>query len=73
MKKAYELLRIGLWSMIGVLLGGSLYRLYEHNTRPGLDALAAAPWYRGIQIALIAALVCLALLLAMRWIKIRKH
>ena len=39
MKKAYELLRIGLWSMIGVLLGGSLYRFAGGLGRVGCGLL----------------------------------
>ena len=36
MKKLYHILRIVLWSTVGVFIGTSIYTWHDYRTRPGL-------------------------------------
>lgn len=71
MKKFYNLLRIILWSVIGVFIGGSLYKWHDYKVHPGLYAMQSAPWYLSIEINAIFTAVVVTVIIILMWI-IRK-
>lgn len=71
MKKLYFLLRIMLWSFIGVFIGSSLFKWYDYKTHPGLYAMQSAPWYLSIEISAIFTVIVVIVILIIMWM-IRK-
>lgn len=70
MKKFYNILRIVMWSVIGVFIGSSLYKWLDYKAHPGLYAMQSAPWYLSIKInAVFTAVVVIVLLIIMRIIR----
>lgn len=72
MKKLYHILRIVLWSTVGVFIGTSIYTWHDYRTRPGLYAMQSAPWYLRIQVNAVYSVVTVAVILFLMWI-IRKN
>ena len=50
MNRLYGILKTAMWAFIGVFAGMSIARGIDYRTRPGLYALASAPWYQSILI-----------------------
>lgn len=71
MKKLYNILKIILWSFIGVFIGSSLYKWYDYKVHPDLYAMQSAPWYLSIQISAVFTIVVVIVILIVMWI-IRK-
>ena len=63
MHRLYAILKTAMWAFIGVFAGRSLARWYDYRTRPGLYALASAPWYQSILLHAAATAVIVAVLL----------
>lgn len=70
-KTLYHILRIVLWSSIGVFIGSSVFTWYDYKTHPGLYEIQSAPWYLGIQVYGIYTLVTVVIVLLLMWM-IRK-
>lgn len=71
MKKLYSILRIVLWSFIGVFIGNSLFKWYDYKTCPDLYAMQSAPWYLSIEISAVFTIIVVIVILTIMWI-IRK-
>lgn len=71
-KRCYAVLRIVMWSVIGVFIGGSLYKWYDYKTHPDLYAMQSAPWYVGIEISALCTAAIVMVMLIMMW-AIRKR
>ncbi len=72
MKKLYSILRIVLWSFIGVFIGSSFYKWYDYKVHPDLYAMQSAPWYLSIEInAVFTILVVIVILIIMRAVRKR--
>lgn len=65
MKRFYGILRIVMWSVIGVFIGGSLYKWYDYKTHPDLYAMQSAPWYLGIVTGAVITMAAVTILLIM--------
>ena len=63
MNRLYGILKTALWAFIGVFAGMSIARCVDYHARPGLYALASAPWYQSILIHAAATAVAAAVLL----------
>lgn len=63
MKKLYNILRIVLFSHLGVLAGYSGYAYWHYKVHPGLYAMQSAPWYTGVQMLgmYTAAVACICI------------
>ncbi len=73
MKKLYSILRIVLWSFIGVFIGSSLYKLYDYKVHPDLYAMQSAPWYLSIGINAIFTIVAACVIIIIMWVIRRKY
>lgn len=71
MKKLYHILKMVLWSFIGVFIGSSIFQYYDYKTHPDLYQWQSAPWYLIIEIRGIFTAVIVAAILIAMWI-IRK-
>ncbi len=71
MKKFYSILRILLWSFIGVFIGSSLFKWYDYKAHPDLYAMQSAPWYLSIEISAVFTIIVVIVILTVMWI-IRK-
>ena len=70
MRKLYSILRIALWSFIGVFIGSSLFKWYDYKAHSDLYAVQSAPWYLSIEIsAVFTIMVVIVILTVMRIIK----
>lgn len=72
MKKLYNVLKIMLWSFIGIFIGSSLYKWYDYKNHPDLYAMQSAPWYLSIEISAIFTLAVVSVILIIMWIIKRK-
>ncbi len=73
MKKIYSVLRIALWSFIGVFIGSSLYNWYDYKTHPDLYAMQSAPWYLSIEISAIFTIIVVIVIFTIMWIIKKKY
>ena len=74
MDRLYGILKTATWAFIGVFAGRSIARWIDYRTRPGLYALASAPWYQSILIhAAVTAAIVAALLTAMHILRKRNN
>lgn len=71
MKTFYQILRIVLWSSMGVFIGCSVFTWYDYKTRPGLYAMQSAPWYLRIQVNGVYTAITVGVILLLMWM-IRK-
>ncbi len=71
MKKFYTALKIMMWSVIGVFIGGSLYKWYDYKTRPDLYAMQSAPWYLVVATSAVITMAVVLIMLVIMWL-IRK-
>lgn len=71
MKKLYIILRIMLWSFVGVFIGSSFFEWYNYKTHPELYVMRSAPWYLNIEIGAIFTIIVVIVILTVMWI-IRK-
>ena len=68
MKKLYNILKIVLWSFIGVFIGKSFFKWYDYNAHPDLYAMQSAPWYLSIEISAVFTIIVVIVILAVMWI-----
>ena len=69
-QKLYNVLKTVFWCVIGAFIGSTLYTCYDYHARPGLYALASAPWYTSIVLhGILTAIACAVLLVAMVVVK----
>lgn len=71
MKNLYNILRIVMWSFIGVFIGYSGYTYYDYKKHPDLYAMQSAPWYLGIELYGVFTIIVVAIILIIMW-SIRK-
>lgn len=70
MRKIYSVLKIMLWSFIGVFVGSSIYKYYDYTSYPDLYAAQSAPWYLSIEInAIFTAIIVVVILLIMWFVR----
>lgn len=70
MRKIYSVLKIMLWSFIGVFVGSSIYKYYDYTSYPDLYAVQSAPWYLSIEInAIFTAIIVVVILLIMWFVR----
>ena len=73
-KKLYATLKTVFWCVIGGFIGPTLYTCYDYHARPGLYALASAPWYTSIVMhGILTAIAAAVLLAAMYMVKKKIH
>ena len=72
MKTFYYILRIVLWSSIGVFMGSSVFTWYDYKCHPGLYAMQSAPWYLGIQVNGIYTVITVGIILLLMWMTRKK-
>lgn len=48
MIKLYRALRVAMFSILGLLIGRSLYLYRDYKARPGFYEMNSAPWYTEI-------------------------
>lgn len=71
MKNLYNILRIVMWSFIGVFIGYSGYKYYDYKKHPDLYAMQSAPWYLSIELYAVFTIIVVAIILIIMW-SIRK-
>lgn len=71
-KKLYTTLKTVFWCVLGGFLGPTLYTCYDYHARPGLYALASAPWYTFIVMHGILTAIAAAVLLAVMYMVKKK-
>lgn len=71
MKKLYSILKIVLWSFIGVFIGKSLFTWYDYKAHPDLYAVQSVPWYLSIEINAVFTITVVIVILTVMWM-IRK-
>lgn len=70
MKKLYHILKMVLWSFIGIFIESAIYQYCDYKAHPGLYAMQSAPWYLSIQIrGIFTVMIVTAILIVMRIIK----
>ena len=62
MKQLRRILKLLLWSHIGVFAGYTAYGWWHYKTHPALYTLQSTPWYTSIQILALSTLAATALL-----------
>ena len=62
MKKLYTVLHAALWSVVGVFIGTGIYDYYAYTSYPDLYAMTSTPWYTGILMRGIVAMLVVAVL-----------
>lgn len=67
MKHLYRILKILLWSVIGVFIGSSLYKWYDYKTHPDLYAMQSAPWYLSIEFSAVLTIIAVIIILLIMW------
>ncbi len=73
MKKIYSVLRIMLWSFIGVFIGSSLFKWYDYKTHPDLYVMQSAPWYLSIEISAVFTIIVVILIFTIMRIIRKRH
>lgn len=68
-----KILRIMLWSFIGVFIGSSLFKWYDYKMHPGLYAMQSAPWYLSIEINAIFTVIVVIVILIIMWMIRKKY
>lgn len=68
MKKLCVFLRCARGAVLGVFLGGSLFRWIHYRNHPGLYVMQSAPWYTTIIINAIFTVICLLVLSVLLYI-----
>lgn len=48
MKRLCGILKTAIWCLLGVLLGSTIYTLWDYKAHPGLYEMQSAPWYTGL-------------------------
>lgn len=66
-KKLYNLLKIMLWSCVGVFIGTTIYSCMDYKTHKELYALTSAPWYLSIQINGLVTLIAVVVIGVAMW------
>ena len=70
MKKLYDILRITLWSFIGVFIGSSFYKFLNYKNHSDLYETQSAPWYLSIEInAVFTAIIVIIIFIIMKNIR----
>lgn len=72
MRTLYQILRIVLWSSIGVFMGTSVFTWYDYKSRPGLYAMQSAPWYLRIQVNGVYTAITVGVILLLMWMLRKK-
>ena len=67
MKHLYRILKILLWSVIGVFIGSSLYKWYDYKTHPDLYTMQSAPWYLSIEFSAVLTMTAVIIILLIMW------
>lgn len=68
MNRCYKMLKIGVWCVISIFVGSSIYKYYDYTKYPDLYAVTSAPWYLSIEIAGLFTAVIVVILLILMWI-----
>lgn len=68
MKKLYSILKIVLWSFIGVFIGSSLFKWCDYKVHPDLYAMQSAPWYLSIEVSAVFTIIVMVIILTVMWI-----
>lgn len=72
MKGFYNILKIIVWCIIGVFVGGSIYQYYDYTKHLDLYAMTSAPWYLSIQIRGVFTVIIVVILLIVMWLVKKK-
>ena len=72
MRKIYFMLKILLWSFVGVFIGSSAYKYYDYKNHPGFYEFQSAPWYLSIEINAAFTAAVIAVILVIMWIVRKK-
>lgn len=70
-KKLDHLATIIMGSVVGGFVGYGGYSVWDYRTHPGLYAMRSAPWYTGVLVFGVFAVVVLLLGILLKWM-IRK-
>ena len=73
MKKAENFLNNLAGGIIGVFIGYCIYSFWDFKTNPQLYATMSAPWYTGIILYGIVALIAVLIILAVKFIIGKKY